>query len=307
MLWNRKHLLGIEELSAAEIRHILELGTSFKKVLGRRVKKVPALRGKTVVNLFIEPSTRTRVAFEMAAKNLSADVVTINTTASSMTKGETLRDTAENIAALQADVLILRHSSAGSALYLSRILDIPVINAGDGAHEHPTQALLDVFTMEEKLGSVKGKTVAIVGDILSSRVARSNIWALTKLGAKVVLVGPTTLVPREFESMGAEVCNNLREGVSRADVVMLLRIQLERQASRNFPSLGEYTALFGLNQDRLSWLRKDAIIMHPGPVNRGVEIDTAVADGPRSVILDQVTNGIAVRMAVLHLCASVPT
>ena len=306
MAWNRKHLLGIEELSASEIEHILELGATFKKVLGRRVKKVPALRGKTVVNLFIEPSTRTRVAFEMAAKNLSADVVTIDTGSSSMTKGETLRDTAENIAALQADLLVIRHSAAGSALYLSRILDIPVINAGDGAHEHPTQALLDVFTMQDKLGSVRGKTVAIVGDILSSRVARSNIWALTKLGARVILVGPSTLVPREFETLGAEIRHDLRSGVAEADVVMLLRIQLERKASRNFPSLGEYTALFGLNQDRLAWLRKDAILMHPGPVNRGVEIDTAVADGPRSVILEQVTNGIAVRMAVLHLCASVP-
>lgn len=304
MVWKRKHLLSIEELSAAEVRHILELGRSFKKVLGRRVKKVPALRGKTIVNLFIEPSTRTRVAFEMAAKCLSADVISISTSASSMTKGETLRDTAENIAALHADMLVIRHSAAGSPYYLSQILGIPVVNAGDGTHEHPTQALLDVFTMEEKLGSLKGRHVAIVGDILSSRVARSNIWALRKLGAEVTLVGPSTLVPREFQALGAKVCHDLRAGIRDADVVMLLRIQQERQASRNFPSLGEYTSLFGLNQARMSWLKADAIIMHPGPINRGVEIDSAVADGPRSVILDQVTNGIAVRMAVLYLCAS---
>lgn len=304
MVWKRKHLLSIEELSAAEVRHILELGRSFKKVLGRRVKKVPALRGKTIVNLFIEPSTRTRVAFEMAAKCLSADVISISTSASSMTKGETLRDTAENIAALHADMLVIRHSAAGSPYYLSQILGIPVVNAGDGTHEHPTQALLDVFTMEEKLGSLKGRHVVIVGDILSSRVARSNIWALRKLGAEVTLVGPSTLVPREFQALGAKVCHDLRAGIRDADVVMLLRIQQERQASRNFPSLGEYTSLFGLNQARMSWLKADAIIMHPGPINRGVEIDSAVADGPRSVILDQVTNGIAVRMAVLYLCAS---
>jgi aspartate carbamoyltransferase catalytic subunit len=304
MAWNRKHLLTIEELSVEEIRHILELGASFKKVLGRRVKKVPALRGRTVVNLFIEPSTRTRVAFEMAARGLSADVLSISSNVSSMTKGETLRDTAENIAALNADMLVIRHAAPGSPLYLSRILDIPVINAGDGAHEHPTQALLDVFTMEEKLGNLRGRKVAIVGDILSSRVARSNIWALTKLGAEVILVGPSTLVPRAFESMGAKITHDLRTGIRDADVVMLLRIQQERQASRNFPSLGEYTSLFGLNEPRMSWLKPEALIMHPGPINRGVEIDSAVADGPRSVILEQVTNGIAVRMAVLYLCAS---
>ena len=303
--WVRRNLLGIEELSTGELRTILATAASFKRTMERSVKKLPSLRGKTIVNLFMEPSTRTRIAFEVAANRLSADVLTITDGTSSLVKGETLRDTAKNIEALRADMIILRHSAAGSPLYLSQVVGIPVINAGDGAHEHPTQALLDCFTLEERLGSIEGRKIAILGDILFSRVARSNIHAMTKLGAKVTLVGPATLVPREFESLGATVSHNLREGLADADAVMLLRIQHERQQRAYFPSLGEYTGLFGLNHLRSSWLKPDAIIMHPGPINRGVEIDSSLADSPRSVILDQVTNGIAVRMAVLYLCPPV--
>lgn len=303
MPWNRKDLLAIEDLSLEEMETILTTTASFRRILDRSVKKVPALRGKTIVNLFLEPSTRTRIAFEMAAKRLSADVISIDANTSSTTKGETLRDTAQNIQALNVDMIVIRHSAAGAPLYLSRLLRIPVVNAGDGSHEHPTQALLDVFTMRERIGSLKGKKVAILGDILFSRVARSNIWALTKLGAKVTLVGPSTLVPHWFTHMGVEVSHNLKAALADADVVMLLRIQHERQASSHFPSLGEYTSIFGLNKTRASWLNPKAIIMHPGPINRGVEIDNDLADSARSVILQQVTNGIAVRMAVLYLCA----
>jgi aspartate carbamoyltransferase catalytic subunit len=303
MSWNRKHLISIEELSRDEIERIIATAGAFKKILGRSVKKVPALRGKTVVNLFLEPSTRTRLAFEMAAGRLSADVISLDAKSSSTTKGETLRDTAQNIQALQADMLVLRHSAAGSAYYLSRLLDIPVINAGDGAHEHPTQALLDCFTLLEKFGSLDGRKVTILGDILFSRVARSNIWALTKLGAEVTLVGPSTLVPQWFSEFGVKVSHDLRSALADVDAVMLLRIQHERQTASHFPSIGEYTSMFGLNRTRASWLKPEAIIMHPGPINRGVEIDSDLADSDRSVILEQVTNGIAVRMAVLYLCA----
>ena len=303
MPWTRRHLLTIEELARAEIDQIHATATAFKKILGRSVKKVPALRGKTIVNLFLEPSTRTRMAFDMAAKRLSADVISLDGASSSTTKGETLRDTAENIRALGADMIILRHAAAGSPLYLSKFLDIPVINAGDGAHEHPTQGLLDTFTMLEHLGTLKGRKVVILGDILFSRVARSNIHALTKLGAAVTLVGPSTLVPHWFTDLGVKVSHDLRSALADAEVVMLLRIQHERQSSGHFPSLDEYTSMFGLNKTRASWLNPKAIIMHPGPINRGVEIDSELADGPRSVILEQVTNGIAVRMAVLFLCA----
>src|SRR5687768_6881515 len=303
MPWNRKHLLTIEELKRAEIEQILATAGAFRRILDRKVKKVPALRGKTIVNLFLEPSTRTRISFEMAAKLLSADVISLDAASSSTTKGETLRDTAENIQALNADMIVIRHAAAGSPLYLSRILDIPVINAGDGAHEHPTQGLLDTFTMKEHLGSLRGRKVVILGDILFSRVARSNIHALTKMGAAVTLVGPSTLVPRWFTEMGVSVSHDLRGALADAEVVMLLRIQHERQAAGLFPSLGEYTSMFGLNNTRASWLNPQAIIMHPGPINRGVEIDSELADGERSVILQQVTNGIAVRMAVLYLCA----
>jgi aspartate carbamoyltransferase catalytic subunit len=303
MPWNRRHLLTIEELSLEELEQIHTTAVAFKKILGRTVKKVPALRGKTIVNLFLEPSTRTRMAFEMAAKRLSADVITLDGKSSSTTKGESLRDTAETIQALQADMIVMRHSAPGSALYLSKILKIPVINAGDGAHEHPTQGLLDVFTMRERLGSLQGRRVVILGDILFSRVARSNIHALKKYGANVTIVGPSTLVPRAFESMGVKVSHDLRSALADAEVVMLLRIQQERQSAGMFPSLGEYTSMFALNHERAAWLHPDAIIMHPGPINRGVEIDSELADGKRSVILEQVTNGIAVRMAVLYLCA----
>jgi aspartate carbamoyltransferase catalytic subunit len=243
------------------------------------------------------------MAFDMAAKRLSADVISFDAASSSTTKGETLRDTAENIAALGADMIVIRHSCAGSPLYLSKILGIPVINAGDGSHEHPTQGLLDTFTMKEHLGTLKGRRVVILGDILFSRVARSNIHALVKFGADVTLCGPATLVPRSLETLGVKVSHDLRSALADAEVVMLLRIQHERQTATMFPSLGEYTSMFGLNKTRASWLHPKAIIMHPGPINRGVEIDSDLADGDRSVILEQVTNGIAVRMACLYLCA----
>jgi aspartate carbamoyltransferase catalytic subunit len=303
MPWNRRNLIAIEELSRAEIGQVHATAAAFKKILKRSMKKVPALRGKTIVNLFFEPSTRTRIAFEMAAKRLSADVISFDAGSSSTTKGETLRDTAQNIQALNADLIVLRHSAAGSPLYLSRLLKIPVINAGDGAHEHPTQALLDTFTMQEHLGALKGHKVVILGDILFSRVARSNIWALTKLEADVTLVGPSTLVPHWFTDLGVKVSYDLKSALADAEVVMLLRIQHERQTSSHFPSLGEYTSMFGLNKTRASWLNPKAIIMHPGPINRGVEIDSDLADSARSVILEQVHNGIAVRMAALYLCA----
>ena len=268
----------------------------------RSNKKLPTLRGRTIVNFFMEPSTRTRMAFEVAAGNLSADVITITGSASSLVKGETLRDTANNIKALNADMIIMRHSSAGAPKYISRVVDLPIVNAGDGAHEHPTQALLDCYTLRENLGDLAGRKVTILGDILFSRVARSNIWSLTKLGAQVTVAGPATLVPEHFRQFGVEVCHDLRKALDGADAVMLLRIQHERQNSTHFPSIGEYTRMFGLNKERASWLKPDAIIMHPGPINRGVEIDSQLADSDRSVILQQVTNGIAVRMAVLYLC-----
>ncbi len=303
MSWTKTHLVGIEDLTLDELETIFRVTTSFKGILTRTVKKVPALRGKTVVNLFLEPSTRTRVAFEMAAKRLSADVVSVMGSASSIVKGETLRDTALNIQALNADIIVIRHTAAGAPAYLSRISSIPIINAGDGAHEHPTQALLDCFTMREHLGDLKGRKVTILGDILFSRVARSNLWALTKLGAEVTVAGPSTLVPSAFKHFGVTVCHDLKTALADADAVMLLRIQHERQAVAHFPSLGEYTSMFGLNKTRASWLKPDAIIMHPGPINRGVEIDSDLADSSRSVILQQVTNGIATRMAVLYLCS----
>ena len=303
--WNRKHLVGIEELTREEIETILDVASSFRGTMDRAVKKLPSLKSKTVVNLFMEPSTRTRLAFEVAAKRLSADVISIGGKSSSLTKGETLRDTAANVQALGADLIVLRHSSAGAPLYLSNVLDVPVVNAGDGAHEHPSQALLDALTLRERLGGFQGKKITILGDILFSRVARSNLWALSKLGASVTLAGPSTLVPSLFSEFGAEVSHDLKSALADADAVMLLRIQHERQTSTHFPSLSEYTSMFGLNETRASWLKPEAIIMHPGPINRGVEIDSSLADSKRSVILDQVTNGIAVRMAILYLCSSV--
>lgn len=301
MTWHRKHLLDIESLSAEEIITVLDTARQFKAVGERAIKKVPALRGKTVVNLFVEPSTRTRISFELAAMRLSADVINFATDASSLRKGETLKDTAQNLEALTADIIIIRHSAAGAPHFLSRFLKGSVINAGDGAHEHPTQALLDTFTIREHKGRVAGLNVTILGDILYSRVARSNIWALLKLGAKVTLCGPSTLVPRVFEQMGCRVTYNVDEAIAEADVINLLRIQHERQRQTMFPSIGEYAALFGLNHARFARTKPDVLIMHPGPINRGVEIASEIADCERSVILEQVTNGLAVRMAVLYL------
>jgi aspartate carbamoyltransferase catalytic subunit len=302
--WNRKDLLGIEALDAGEIRMILDTASAFKTVGSREIKKVPALRGQTLVNFFVEASTRTRTSFELAAIRLSADVINISASTSSLSKGETLKDTAKNLEALHADIIVLRHSSAGAAQFLAERLKASVVNGGDGAHEHPTQALLDAFTIREKKGRIAGLHVAIIGDILFSRVARSNIHALLKLGARVTLVGPSTLVPKEFERLGVHVTHDLESVLPDVDVVNLLRIQHERQRKEYFPSLGEYTALFGLTKARAERLKPDALIMHPGPINRGVEIDSDIADSGRSVILDQVTNGLAVRMAVLYLCAS---
>jgi aspartate carbamoyltransferase catalytic subunit len=301
MSWTRKHLLDIESLSADEIITVLDTAQAFKAVGERAIKKVPALRGKTVINLFIEPSTRTRISFELAAQRLTADIINFTAEASSLKKGETLKDTARNLEALNADIIIIRHSAAGAAHFLARFLKASVINAGDGAHEHPTQALLDTFTIRERKGRIEGLKVTILGDILYSRVARSNIWALTKLGAKVTLCGPSTLVPRAFERIGCRVTHDVHEAIDGADIINLLRIQHERQRKTMFPSLGEYASLFGLNQARLALTKPDALIMHPGPINRGVEIDSDVADCERSVILEQVTNGLAVRMAALFL------
>jgi aspartate carbamoyltransferase catalytic subunit len=301
--WTRKDLIGLDELSTEELWNLLDTARAFKGVGELSLKKVPALRGRTLVNFFVEPSTRTRTSFELAAMRLSADVVNISASASSLQKGETLKDTALNLQALRADIIVLRHGSAGSSRFLAERLAASIINAGDGAHEHPTQGLLDTFTILEKRGKIEGLQVAIVGDILFSRVARSNIYALTKLGAKVSLVGPSTLVPRTFEKLGVRVVHNLDEVLESADVINLLRIQHERQRKEYFPGLGEYISLFGLTKARAARLNPDCLIMHPGPINRGVEIDSDVADGPRSVILEQVTNGLAVRMAVLYLCA----
>ena len=301
MTWNRKHLLDIESLTADEITTVLDTARAFKAVGERAIKKVPALRGKTVVNLFIEPSTRTRISFELAALRLTADVINFTADASSLKKGETLKDTARNLEALNADIIIIRHSATGAPHFLSRFLHASVINAGDGAHEHPTQALLDTFTVRERKRKIAGLNVTILGDILYSRVARSNIWALSKLGAKVTLCGPSTLVPRVFEQMGCRVTYDVDAAIGDADIINLLRIQHERQRKTMFPSINEYAGLFGLNRDRLSRTKPDVLIMHPGPINRGVEIDSEIADCGRSVILEQVTNGLAVRMAVLFL------
>jgi aspartate carbamoyltransferase catalytic subunit len=301
MTWHRKHLLDIESLTPEEIVTVLDTARAFKAVGERAIKKVPALRGKTVINLFIEPSTRTRISFELAAQRLTADVINFSAEASSLKKGETLKDTARNLEALNADIIIIRHSATGAPHFLSRFLNSCVVNAGDGAHEHPTQALLDTFTIREKKGKIAGLNVTILGDILYSRVARSNIWALTKMGANVTLCGPSTLVPRVFEQMGCRVTYNVDEAIADADIINLLRIQHERQRKSMFPSLGEYVSLFGLNKKRMERTKPDVLIMHPGPINRGVEIDSEIADCGRSVILDQVTNGLAVRMAVLFL------
>ncbi len=303
MSWNRKHLLDIQSLSRDEIITVLDTARAFKAVGERLIKKVPPLRGKTVVNLFIEPSTRTRISFELAAHRLSADVINFTAEASSFKKGETLKDTARNLEALNADIIIIRHGASGAPHFLARFLGASVVNAGDGAHEHPTQALLDVFTIRERKGSFEGLNVTILGDILFSRVARSNIWALAKLGAKVTLCGPSTLVPKVFNEIGTNVSvtHDVNAAIKDADIINLLRIQHERQRQTMFPSTGEYTALFGLTKARLAATKPGVLIMHPGPINRGVEIDSDIADSERSLILEQVTNGLAVRMAVLYL------
>jgi len=300
-----KDLVGIKDISAEEIGLILETAAGFKDVLGRDIKKVPALRGKTTVNLFYEPSTRTRTSFEVAAKRLSTDVINIATSTSSVVKGETLLDTAKTVLALGADCVIIRHNCSGTPHFLARNIDASVVNAGDGTNEHPTQALLDLFTMQEHKGRIQGLEVAIVGDILHSRVAKSNIYALIKLGARVRLIGPPTLVPDCLKDLGVSIFADMNSGLEGVDVIMMLRIQLERQGKGFFPSTHEYFRNWGLTAARVALAKEDAIIMHPGPMNRGIEIASEVADSSRSVILDQVTNGIAVRMAVLYLLSGV--
>jgi aspartate carbamoyltransferase catalytic subunit len=300
-----KDLLGIKELTPEEIYHILDTAASFKDVLMRDIKKVPPLRGKTVVSLFFEPSTRTKTSFALASKRLSADFVNFSVSTSSVVKGESLKDTALTIQALGADFVIVRHASSGVPHLLSNLLDISVVNAGDGANEHPTQALLDMFTIQSYKKKFKDLNVAIVGDIAHSRVAKSNIYALTKLDAKVRLICPPTLTPAEVEKLGVEVYHSLDEGLKNVDVIMGLRLQLERQSKGFLPSLREYFKLYGLDAESIKLAKDDAIVMHPGPMNRGVEIASSVADGHQSVILEQVTNGIAVRMAVLYLLAGV--
>ncbi len=301
--WTKKHLLGIEELTTEEICLILDTAESFREVSAREIKKVPALRGKTVVNLFYEASTRTRTSFEVAAKRLSADVLNIATSTSSVVKGETLVDTVHNLEAYQIDILVIRHSCSGAPHFLAKHARASVINAGDGLHEHPTQALLDMFTIRQHKGQIEGLTVVIIGDIYHSRVARSDILALKKLGAKVTLCGPPTLVPRDFADMGVEMTYDVEKAIADADVIYSLRMQFERQQANFLPSIEEYIRLFGLTTERLKKAKPDCIVMHPGPINRGIEMTSEVADSPRSVILEQVTNGVAVRMAVMFLLA----
>lgn len=301
--WWRKDLLGIQDLSAEEIGLILDTADSFKEISTRDIKKVPTLRGKTVITLFYEPSTRTRTSFEIAAKRLSADTVNISVSTSSVVKGETLMDTALNLQAMEPDILILRHSAAGAPNMLAKLLRASVVNAGDGFREHPTQALLDMMTVRERKGGLEGLTLAIVGDIAHSRVARSNIYGFTKMGARVRVVAPPTLLPRGIEDLGVEVFHGLVDGLRGADVVMALRIQKERLQGTFFPSEREYSRFFGLTKEVLEEAAPEAMVMHPGPMNRGVEISPDVADGPSSLILEQVTNGVAARMAVLYLLA----
>lgn len=304
MAFRRQHLLGLEGLSKEEILFLLDTAASFQEISTRDIKKVPTLRGKTVVGMFFEPSTRTRVSFEIAAKRMSADFVSLSGSVSSTAKGETLLDTARNLAAMRPDVLVIRHPASGAAHFLAeRVAGCSVVNAGDGCHEHPTQALLDLLTIRERKQRLEGLVVTIVGDILHSRVARSNLYALRTLGAQVRLCGPPTLLPREF-SAWADLTSDLAAAVSGADVVLVLRLQRERQSGNFLPSLDEYARYFCLTEDHLARARADVIVLHPGPLNRGVEIASSVADGPYSVILDQVANGVAVRMAVLYLLAS---
>jgi aspartate carbamoyltransferase catalytic subunit len=302
--WTRKDLLGLEDLSRDELNLLLDQGKAFQEISLRPIKKVPALRGKTVVLSFLEPSTRTRASFELAAKRLSADLLQIQPASSSLVKGETILDTARNIEAMKVDVLVLRHRDSGVPAMVARAIASSVINAGDGSHEHPTQGLVDLFTIRQEKGRIEGLKVVIVGDILHSRVARSDLWGLTKLGAQVTLCGPPTLVPPTFESLGAKISYTLDAEIPQADVVIALRLQMERQKERYIPSLREFTRHYGIDRQRLKKGKPDLIVMHPGPVNRGVELSPEVADGPQSVILKQVTNGIAVRMAALYLVSA---
>ncbi|MDD5712072.1 MAG: aspartate carbamoyltransferase catalytic subunit [Smithellaceae bacterium] len=297
----KKDILGIKDLSVEEINLILDTAESFVEISTREIKKVPTLRGKTVINLFFEASTRTRTSFEIAGKRLSADTINISASTSSVVKGETLVDTARNLEAMNPDIIVIRHSAAGAPHLLARMIRQSVINAGDGFHEHPTQALLDMMTIRNKKGGFGGLKVAICGDIAHSRVARSNIYGLKKMGAKVAVAGPATMMPRDMDKMGVEVHYHLEEAITDADIVMMLRIQTERQNQSIFPSLREYSSYFSLNKRNIGLAKKDVIVMHPGPVNRGVELSPDIADGPYSVILDQVTNGVAVRMALLYL------
>ncbi len=300
-VWKRKHLLGLEDLSAEELLHILKTAESFQEVSTRSIKKVPALRGRVVVTLFFEDSTRTRMSFTLAAQRLGADVLDFGAKVSSANKGESLRDTVRNIEAMGVDTFVIRHPAGGAPEHITRCTDCHVVNAGDGQHEHPTQGLIDIFTIRERKGRIDGLNVAIVGDIAHSRVARSNFWGLTRLGAKVTFVGPTTLVPRAFEQMGAKVSHDLDAVLKEADVVNMLRIQRERMTSQVFPSTEEYVRLFGLTRERMKKAKPDLLVMHPGPINRGVELASDVADGPQSSILRQVSNGLAIRMATLFL------
>jgi len=303
MGFNRKDLLGMSDLEVGEIEHILEVAQSLKEINTRAIKKAPPLRGKTVIHLFYEPSTRTRTSFDIAAKRLSADTYSIAGSTSSMVKGETLLDTLKNLEAMKPDIFVVRHSASGAPQMLAQRTSASIINAGDGMNEHPSQALLDMLTILEHKGRLDGLNVVIVGDIFHSRVARSNIWGLRKMGARVIVCGPTTLIPPRIETMGAEVCHRLEECIGDADVLMVLRLQKERQQQMLLPSLREYSTYYGINLEKLAKARPDVLIMHPGPINRGVEISPEVADGPYSVILDQVTNGVAVRMALLFLLA----
>jgi aspartate carbamoyltransferase catalytic subunit len=306
MSFTHKHILGIEQLAKEDVQLILDTADAFKEVNSRDIKKVPTLRGKTVINAFFEASTRTRLSFEIAGKRLSADTVNISGSTSSVVKGETLEDTAKNIEAMSPDIIVIRHGHSGSPHYLAERVGCSVINAGDGTHEHPSQALLDLMTMREHKGSIEGLEVAIVGDIAHSRVVRSNIYALSKMGARVRLCGPGTMLPIGIERLGnVEVCTDMREAIKDADVVMMLRIQMERQSNIMIPSLREYARFYGLNPTNLLLAKPDAIVMHPGPMNRGVEISSVVADGVQNVILDQVENGVAVRMALLYLVSGV--
>jgi aspartate carbamoyltransferase catalytic subunit len=299
--FHHKHILGIEQLSMEDISHILTTAQSFREISSRPIKKVPTLRGKTIVNLFFEPSTRTRLSFEIAAKRMSADTFNISASTSSATKGETLIDTARNIQAMNPDVIIVRHSSSGAPQLLTRYIDASIINAGDGAHEHPSQGLLDMMTVIDHKGRLEGLKIAIIGDIAHSRVALSDIIGFTRMGAHVYIAGPQTFMPSHVSRLGATVCSSVQDAVRDADVVMALRIQLERQNDSLIPSLREYSRFFGVSRNLLELAKEDVIVMHPGPINRGVELNPDVADGGRSVILDQVTNGVAIRMALLYL------